>query len=161
MRLAASILLLAVAASGARAAAPDCPFEGQTSKLVVQMFFGQSIGGQSIGGQSIGGQSIGGQSIGSQSMRGQGLISRRAWQRFVADTITPALPQGFTVYDAYGQWQDPMTQAIGREPTEVVLVAAANTPAFRARIAAIAEAYRRRFAQRSIGIVSSTECGVF
>jgi len=132
-RLAALLLL---AAAPAWAEPPACPFEGQTPKLVVELFFGQS-------------------------MKGQGLVSRRAWQRFVADTITPALPDGFTVYDAYGQYPDPATRVIGREPTEVVVVAADDSAEFRVRVAGIADAYRRRFAQRSVGILTNTGCGVF
>ncbi len=130
-RLAAVLLLAAPAL-----AQEPCPFEGQPAKLVVQLFFGQSI-------------------------RGQELISRAAWQRFVADTITPALPLGFTVVDGYGQYTDPVRGGIGREPTAVVTVAAEDSPAFRARIAGIVDAYRRRFAQRAVGVVSSVACGVF
>ena len=115
---------------------PSCPFAGQTPQLVVQLFFGQSI-------------------------KGAGLISRRAWTRFVADTITPSLPGGFTITDAYGQWQDPATHAIGREPTELLVVAAKDSPDFRARIAGIADAFRRRFDLREVGIVSAAGCGAF
>ena len=130
------VLLLALSAAPALAQAPACPFPGQSPLLVVQLFFGQS-------------------------MRGAGLISRRAWQRFVADTITPTLPAGFTITDAYGQWQDPTTQIIGREPTELLIVAAPDSPAFRAGIAAIVDAYRRRFDQRAVGLVSTPGCGAF
>ena len=129
-------LLLALATWPAMAQAPACPFPGQSPMLVVQLFFGQSI-------------------------QDRGLISRRAWERFVADTITPALPAGFTIADARGQWQDPATHVIGREPTELVVVAAPDSPAFRAGIAAIVDAYRRRFDQRAVGIVSTPGCGMF
>lgn len=117
-------------------AAPVCPFAGQRPKLVVQLFFGQSV-------------------------EGRGLISLRAWQRFVADTVTPALPSGFTVYDAYGQWMDKATQVIGRESTKVVVAVEDDNPDFRARVANLADAYRGRFDQRSVGIVSNPGCGVF
>jgi hypothetical protein len=129
-------LLLMLAALPARAAPPACPFAGQTPMLVVRLYFGQSI-------------------------QGHGVVSRRAWHDFVADTLTPALPAGFTVYHATGQYIDQQTGAIGHEATEVVEVAAADTTAFRQRIAAVAEAYRRRFLQGAVGLVSSTACGVF
>ena len=90
-----------------------------------------------------------------------GLVSRRAWERFVADTITPALPGGFTLTAASGQWQDPVTHVIGREPTELLVVAAPDSPAFRSAVAGIADAYRRRFDQRTVGIVSSLGCAAF
>ncbi len=135
-----ALLLLALWTAPAWAQAPSCPFAGQSVQLVVQMFFGQSVG---------------------RASGSPGLISRRAWERFVADTITASLPGGFTLYAASGQWQDPTTRVIGREPTEVLVVASPDSPAFRAAIAAIADAYRHRFDQRSVGIVSTPACSAF
>lgn len=137
-------------------AVPVCPFAGQRPKLIVQLFFGQTIQDQSTQDQNTQDQSVR-----DQRGRGRGLISLRAWQRFVADTITPALPSGFTVYDAYGQWMDSVTRTLGRETTKVVVVVEDDTPNFRARVAALAEAYRSRFDQHTVGIVSNTGCGVF
>jgi hypothetical protein len=130
------LAILLVAATPALAEAPACPFPGQTPKLVVRLYFGQSI-------------------------RGHGVVSRRAWHDFVADTLTPALPDGFTVYDATGQYLDPASGAIGHEATEVVEVAGGDSAAFRQRIEAVSEAYRRRFQQGAVGVVSSSACGVF
>lgn len=133
-----AVLLLASGAAWAEtgAGAPACPFPGQTPKLLVRIYFGQSI-------------------------HGRGLVSHRAWQGFVADTITPALPDGFTVYDASGQYIDKATHGVGREPTEVLEVAADDTEEFRLRIAAVVDAYRRRFEQGAVGVVSSASCGAF
>ena len=136
MRGAAALFWLLLASPALAQEAPVCPFPGQTPKLVVQVFFGQNTAAHA-------------------------LVSRRAWQRFVADTITPALPNGFTIYDAYGQYLDKRTGSIGREATEVLVVAADDTPEFRARVAALTEAYRRRFDQISVGILTSLGCGVF
>ena len=133
-------LLLALFTAPALAQEPACPFTGQSAQLVVQLFFGQSFNRET--GRS-------------------GLISRRAWERFVADTITSALPRGFTLFAGSGQWQDPTTHVISREPTEILVVAAPDSPAFRGAIAAIADAYRRRFDQRSVGIVSTPGCAAF
>lgn len=130
------LALLLVLAPVAGWAAPSCPFPGQTERLEVQLYFGQSI-------------------------KGRGLVSRRAWQAFVADTITAALPDGFTVLEAYGQYRDAQTQAVGREPTELVIVVGADDDAFRGRVASVADAYRRRFEQGSVGIVTRAVCAVF
>jgi len=127
-------LLVLILAAPARA--EECPFAGQTPKLVVQLFFGQSV-------------------------RGQGPVSTRAWRRFVADTVTPRLPDGFTVYDAYGQWMDRPAQVVSREQTKVIVVAADDSPRFRAAIDEIAAIYRRRFSQRSVGVLSNMGCGAF
>ena len=131
-RLALALLLAAAPA----AAQEPCPFAGQRPMLVVELFFGQTI-------------------------RGRGLVSTRSWQRFLAETVTPALPDGFTVYNAYGQWRDGRTGAIGREGTKVVVVAAEDTAELRARVAGVAEAYRRRFDQRSVGVLTQRGCGAF
>ena len=132
------VLLMSLLAGPALAqdAPPACPFPGQSTTLIVQLFFGQSI-------------------------KGTGLISHRAWERFVADTITPALPAGFTVTSGYGQYRDPVTGAIGREPTELLVVAAPDSPALHDRITGIVETFRRRFSQRSVGIVTQTGCAAF
>ncbi len=130
------LVLLMLAAGPAWAEAPACPFAGQTPKLVVRLFFGQSI-------------------------RGSGLVSHLAWQRFVAETVTPALPEGFTLYDAHGQYLDRATGGVGREPTQVLEVAAEDSEGFRQRIASVMEAYRRRFSQGAVGVVSSVGCGSF
>ncbi len=133
-------LLLALAAAPAVAQEPACPFPGQSAQLVVQLFFGQSF---------------------NRTSGSTGLVSRRAWERFVADTITPALPRGFTLTTGSGQWQDPVTHVIGREPTDVLVVAAPDSAEFRTAVAGIAEAYRRRFDQHVVGIVSTPGCAAF
>ncbi len=131
-------LLLATAlvlGGSAWAQEAPCPFPGQAPRLIVQLYLGQAIAGR-------------------------GPVTPREWTRFLADTVTPRLPGGFTVFDAYGQWQGP-GQAIGRERTKVILVAAEDSPAFRAGVAEIAAAYRARFKQRLVGILTSTGCGAF
>lgn len=131
------ILLLMLLAGPALAQdAPACPFPGQSAALIVQLFFGQSI-------------------------KGTGLISRRAWERFVADTITPALSAGFTVTSGYGQYRHPVTGMIGREPTELLVVVAPDSPALHDQITGIVDAFRRRFSQRSVDIVTQTGCAAF
>ncbi|HYZ61402.1 MAG TPA: DUF3574 domain-containing protein [Acetobacteraceae bacterium] len=133
-------VLLALAAlalgSGPALADETCPFPGQQPKLVVQLFF-------------------------SQSVKGRGPVGPRAWQRFLTETVTPALPAGFTVYDAYGQWMDPRTHALSREQTKVIVVADDDTPEFRARVDRVASTYRRQFRQQSVGVLTNSGCGAF
>jgi hypothetical protein len=85
----------------------------------------------------------------------------RAWDRFLAGTVTPRFPDGFTVYDARGQWTDPNTRRLTREATKVIEIAAPDTPLVRSRVAQIAQDYRRRFYQASVGIVTSQSCAIF
>jgi hypothetical protein len=85
----------------------------------------------------------------------------RAWDRFLAGTVTPRFPDGFTVYDARGQWTDPNTRRLTREATKVIEIAAPDTPQARARVADIARDYRAKFRQHSVGIVTSASCATF
>ena len=85
----------------------------------------------------------------------------RAWDRFLAGTVTPRFPDGFTVYDARGQWTDPQTKRLAREATKVIEIAAPDTPQVRAGLADIARDYRQKFRQHSVGIVTSASCATF
>lgn len=113
-----------------------CPLPGQTRALMVQMFFGLSIAHR-------------------------GPVTTSEWNGFLRQTVTPRFPDGFTVYDAYGQWQDRDSKRITRERSRVIEVALEDTQAAHEGIAAIAETYRKRFRQQSVGIVSHMACVAF
>src|SRR3954451_7788483 len=55
-------------------------------------------------------------------------LSEAEWRAFAAEAITPNFLDGFTVFDAEGQWRNPATGTVVREPTRVVLVAAPRAP---------------------------------
>ncbi len=136
-----SWIVLAVALVMARpthAQAQDttCPFAGQKPMLVTQLFFGRSI-------------------------RHRGPVTAGEWNAFLRQHVTTLFPDGFTVYDGYGQWLNPKTQAISRDPTKVVVIATADTPEVHSKVAELSEAYRRLFHQESVGVLSVTECGAF
>jgi hypothetical protein len=92
---------------------------------------------------------------------GHGRIGTAAWRRFLEREITPRFPDGLTIFDANGQWRDPRTGHIAREPSKIVLIVAPNEPAAYGRLKAIADIYKRRFAQHSVGIVTSAVCASF
>lgn len=96
-----------------------------------------------------------------QSLPGGGQVSPRDWRRFLAETVTPRFPDGFTVLAAEGQWRDPRSGRIIREPSRVLLVAAEDDAATRAKVAEIAGAWRDRFHQQSVGILAEPACGAF
>lgn len=52
-------------------------------------------------------------------------VSDDQWRRFVADTVTPRFPAGFTVLDARGQWTKP-DGALEREPVKLMIGAIAE-----------------------------------
>src|SRR6266436_4735196 len=47
-------------------------------------------------------------------------VSEGAWRRFVAREITTRFPDGLTILDGRGQWLDPKTKRVVREPSSVV-----------------------------------------
>jgi len=86
---------------------------------------------------------------------------RTAWSRFLAREITPRFPDGLTVIDAAGQWRDLAGGRLVREPSKMVIVVTADDATVRGRIAAIVAAYKQRFRQRSVGVISQSVCAVF
>jgi hypothetical protein len=90
-----------------------------------------------------------------------GFVTRTAWRRFLAREVTPRFPDGLTVIEAYGQWRDPATMRISREPSTVVVIAMPGATADYARLNEIAEAYKTRFRQQSVGIIVRPACAAF
>jgi uncharacterized protein DUF3574 len=108
----------------------------QESMLAAELLFGRKIGNR-------------------------GIVSEAEWARFVAREITPRFPEGLTVFDAAGQWRDPRRGAIVREPSKVVLIVFRDEAGKQEHLTAIADAYKRRFNQQSVGIVIKPACASF
>src|SRR5712671_1773211 len=96
-----------------------------------------------------------------RSIAGHLRVSEAAWSRFLAREITPRFPDGLTVLDAAGQWRDPVGGRVVREPGKIVIIVAAEEAPVRERIAAIVAAYKQRFRQRSVGVISRPVCAAF
>ncbi len=92
---------------------------------------------------------------------GRRVITRQAWRRFLDQEVTPRFPDGFTVFDAAGQWRDRVRGTIVREPSRVLLIALPDTPGNRKRLRLVAEAYKRRFKQQSVGTILRPGCVSF
>lgn len=113
------------------ATADECPLPKQKPMLLAELFFGRAA------------------------------VPDAAWQRFFAREVSPRFPYGSTALDARGEWRDPLSGHIARERSTVLIIAAPSAPETVARLAALADAYRRTFHQRSVGIVTTTECAAF
>jgi len=131
MKAASLTLLMAIWAAPAFAACPP----GQNEMLAVRLYFGQSMNGRPI--------------------------AAAAWRDFVARVVTPRFPDGFTIYDARGQWRDPHTQRIARETSKVIEIAAPQTGDLQSRVAEIRKNYATRFHQQSVGLLTLPGCGAF
>ena len=129
------LMLLAGCAMPGETVPPSaCLLPNQKPMLVAELFFGRNIPGRAP-------------------------VSEAEWADFVAQVITPNFPDGFTVFNgAAGQGRDPQ---IGREPPKIVLAAAYPRPDLKDRIAATIEAYRARYPQKSVGLLTRWECGAF
>jgi len=145
---AAAVLLLLLGGC-AGPAAPPAPAEPPTTPapyqcilpfeermLVAELFFGRKI-------------------------KGGGFVTDAAWSRFAAEVITPNFPDGFTVFDGSGQWRNPQTGQIAHDPTKILLVAAKRAPDLAGRLQAVIDAYKTRFHQQSVGIVTRDSCAGF
>jgi Protein of unknown function (DUF3574) len=132
--------LLVAALAGCAAATPPKPYvcllPGEQRMLVAELLFGRSIPGREP-------------------------LSDAEWSAFAADVVTPNFPDGFTVLDGEGQWRDPTTHTLGRERTKILLVAAEPAADLGQRLIRVIGAYKVRFHQRSVGIITRDACAAF
>jgi hypothetical protein len=118
-------------------AAPyQCMLPSEQRLLVAELFFGRNI-------------------------KGREPLTNLEWSKFAADTITPNFPDGFTVFDGYGQWRNPQTGHIAHDPTMILLVAAKRSPDLADRLNAVIDGYKTRFQQQSVGIITRDSCAAF
>jgi len=96
-----------------------------------------------------------------RSIKGRQPLTDVEWDKFAAQTITPNFPDGFTVFDGEGQWRNPQTGHIARDPTKILLVAAKRTPDLAHRLSAVIDAYKTRFHQLSVGLITRDSCAAF
>ncbi len=92
---------------------------------------------------------------------GRASLSDAEWRAFAAEIVTPHFPDGFTAYDAEGQWRNPATGRTAYAPTKVLLVAAPRGPDLAPRLSAVIEAYKARFGQQSVGVITRNSCAAF
>ena len=96
-----------------------------------------------------------------RNIAGRPPLTDPEWADFAARVVTAQLPDGFTEFDAEGQWMNPATHHISRDPTKVIIVAVPDTPATAAAIAAVKDAYRAQFHQQSVGTTVAPVCAAF
>jgi hypothetical protein len=130
-------LLTGCAAPAADLSPSACLLPAQKPMLVAELFFGRNIPGRAP-------------------------VSEAEWADFVAQVITPNFPDGFTVFNgAAGQSGRPQGGMVAREAPKILLAAAYPRPDLKDRITAVIEAYRARFPQKSVGLLTRWECGAF
>lgn len=116
--------------------ATRCPFPGQEPLAIAELFFGRNV-------------------------PGRGPVTEAEWADFAAEVIAQEFPDGFTVLDGEGQFLDQASNRIIREPSKILIAAADPESDLKSRIGAVVDAYRARFHQRSVGVVTSMACAAF
>ena len=89
--------------------------------------------------------------------RPKGSVSELDWQIFLRDQVTKRFPDGLTVWQAEGQWLNPVG-SIDREQSKVLLLVHADTTEARQAVQAVIQAYREAFEQQSVLWESARVC---
>jgi len=136
-RISVPIFALAILLIGARAGLPQAACSGvQKAAMTDELLFGRKIGNR-IG------------------------VSQAAFARFVDREITPRFPDGLTIIDARGQWRDRKRNVVVHEPSKMVQIVVTGTAEEQAKIDAIVKAYKTRFKQQAVGVVTRSACVAF
>lgn len=114
--------------------APTCP-AGQQAQRTAQLFFGRNIGGKPG-------------------------VSEADFQTFIDQEVTPKFPDGLTVMDGGGQWRGDENKLI-REASKVLLIVLPKRGDASARIEAVRNAYKTRFHQDSVLLITQSSCVSF
>jgi hypothetical protein len=135
LRSAAALVLALAWLGGAEAQLSECR-AGLKPQEIAQLLFGRKIGDR-LG------------------------VSEAQWGRFVDREVSPRFPDGLTVLDAKGEWRDAVRKTIVHEPSKVVEIVLPGRPDDVAQLNQIAQAYKTRFRQQSVGIVIRGACVSF
>jgi hypothetical protein len=80
----------------------------------------------------------------------RGAWSEARWQRFLDEEMTPEFPAGFSVVDAYGQWQSSRDGKIYGLISKVVVILHPATPDDEARIERVRAKFKALTGQESV-----------
>ena len=89
--------------------------------------------------------------------RPKGSVSELEWQIFLHDEVTKRFPGGLTVWQAEGQWLNPVG-SIDREQSKVLLLVHADTATARQAVQEVIRSYRKTFDQQSVLWESARVC---
>ncbi|CAN7294705.1 DUF3574 domain-containing protein [Phenylobacterium sp. LjRoot219] len=128
-------LALSLAACATRPPPPAACPDGQQRLRTAQLFFGRNVAGKPG-------------------------VSEAAFGKFVDEELTPRFPDGLTVIDGGGQWRGPENKLI-RESAKVVLIVLPTRGDSSQRIEAARGAYKVRFQQDSVLLITQPACVSF
>lgn len=111
-----------------------CP-PGQEARRTAELFFGRNIGDKPG-------------------------VSEADFRAFADKELTPRFPEGLTVLDGGGQWRGDENKLI-REASKVVLIVLPKTRDAQGRVEAVRTAYKTRFHQDSVLVITQGGCVAF
>ena len=120
--------------TGCATTPPSCP-SGQAYLQTAQLYFGRNIGGQPG-------------------------VSEAEFRKFVDDELTPRFPDGLTVLDGGGQWRGKQDVLV-REASKVVLIVLPKGRDAGGKVEAARSAYKTRFRQESVMVITQGSCVSF
>jgi hypothetical protein len=86
-----------------------------------------------------------------------GEVTDAEWGAFLTEVVTSRFPDGLSVFDSSGQYREP-TGRIVRERSKRLVVIVFDSPAHRAKLDEIIDAYKQRFGQYSVFRVEQPVC---
>jgi len=114
--------------------APACP-AGQEAHRTAQLFFGRNIAGRPG-------------------------VNEPEFRRFVDQVLAPKFPDGLTVLDGGGRWRGD-ENALIRQASKVVLIVLPKGREDLPRLDAVRDAYKARFHQDSVLLITPAACVSF
>jgi hypothetical protein len=96
-----------------------------------------------------------------RAIPGRGDLTDKEWLSFLDDTVTPDLPNGYTILDANGAWMNPITRKTVKEGTKVLVAALPETPNSLVAVNHIRTDYQIKFHQQLVGMTVEQACGTF
>jgi len=88
-------------------------------------------------------------------------VTETAFRSFLAREVMPRFPSGFSVLDMRGAYRDPKTGRTVAERGKRISVVTEDAARDLPRLREVGEAYRRRFQQHSVGLVTLPACAAF
>jgi hypothetical protein len=136
MRSAALFLFVLPILAGCAGVKPQSCSDAGRPSVMAELLFGRNIGDQ-VG------------------------VTDADWARFVDEEVTPRFPDGLTVIDSQGQWRDTRDGHVVREPSKVLRIVLFDDAEGRKSLAAVADAYKRRFDQQAVATILQPACTSF
>ncbi len=87
-------------------------------------------------------------------------VSDAEFRKFVDDELTPRFPDGLTILNGGGQWRGSENQLI-REASKVVVIVLPARGDPSAKIEAVRGAYKTKFQQETVLLVTQASCVSF